>query len=226
MLREKFPEVWKEFGEDTASALSRTLGELARRIDQDEADLFAWICRNASGWVKTQIFHPSQGYVLTLLPLALVRLVRSGTDFAPILTRSLNLGRESDKLGSLVGAWAGALFGFSRIPSSWKGGLVNAREIKARGEALFAKKSPRGLKDLYEMESGLTRKEHEEKKKFLPKAAKKPAARKVLPFEEPEDGPGRSRVPPKEDVVRWRKYQKDKTRAKRERRRKPDWDEI
>ena len=92
-----------------------------------------------------------------------------------MLTETLNLGREADKRGALVGAWAGALHGFSGIPDSWKSGLVNGREIRLRGEALAKRKKGLAGRDLLEMELGLTQKEAEERRKYLPKEARKSA---------------------------------------------------
>ena len=146
-------------------------------------------------------------------------VLKGGNDFASVLTRSLNMGKESARLGTLVGAWAGALYGFEGIPQHWKTGLVNSREIRARGESLFQRRTVKGLKNLVDMELALTNKEFEEAKKFSPKTTQKPS-RKIssgldLDAEELEA----SVIPKKEDAALWRKFQKDKTKMKRDRRR-------
>lgn len=222
-LQEAHGDVWGGIENDPA-AFSRTLRQLDERYAPGEGEACRrWIAENASAVTGKDIAHPTQGHALTLLPLALLMLVEVPGGFAPVMTATLNLGREADKLGALTGAWAGALYGFESIPSAWRSGLVNAKEIKARGEALARRKSGKGGKDLAAMELGLTNKESEERKRFLPKEAKKPDKKKVslddlwLEDEEPRETIAQI----KEDPYKWRKFERDKTRKKRERRRKP-----
>ena len=210
ILQEKNPE-----------AMSRTLTGLADQYSLGGPEsLPDWIGENASSYIGTKIMHATQGHALTILPLALVRLLTPGQDFAAALTGALNLGREADKLGALVGAWAGAVYGFSAIPGDWQSGLVNGKEIKLRGEALAKRKKGAVGKDLLEMELGLTQKEAEERRKYLPKeptkSAKKGAVVEDLWLdEEAED----TLTQLKEDPRRWREFERDKTRKKRDRRR-------
>ncbi|MFQ5671840.1 MAG: ADP-ribosylglycohydrolase family protein [Nitrospinales bacterium] len=192
------------------SLLEENLG----RVELPE--LARLICRYASDFTRQPVSHAAQGYTLTLLPLAVATLLQAGNGFAPVLTSVLNRGGEADRLGAVTGALAGALYGFARIPRDWRTGLVNAGEIKSRGEALFAKRRSPALKDLYEMESGLTLKECEGKRKYAIRKPRAPA-RKVPPpvlasvSEE-------IAVSKKDDPAQWRKYQKDKTKKKRDRR--------
>ena len=226
ILKERYPEIFEEFDKEVSQSLRKTLEGMLKRFSQEEGPFFDWICENASGYVKTKITHPAQSHVLTLLPLTLWRVLRGGGDFASILTKSLNMGKEATLLGTLVGAFSGALFGFENIPAPWRSGLVNSKEIKARGEALFHRRAPKGLKEILEMESSLTEKENEERKKYLPKSTQK-LPRKASPvvdfWDEEDEEPA---IPRKEDAAKWRKFQKDKTRMKRDRRRgpKPDFD--
>ncbi len=217
--RDNFPDRFA-LAEKDPQAMSRTVKDLADRFKGAPESLPAWICDNASSYIGTKIVHATQGHALTLLPLALVQLLTRGGDFAPVLTETLNLGREADKRGALVGAWAGALHGFSGIPDSWKSGLVNGREIRLRGEALAKRKKGLAGRDLLEMELGLTQKEAEERRKYLPKEARKtatkaPVLEDLWLEEEAED----SLLQLREDPRRWRQFEKEKTRKKRDRRR-------
>ena len=221
ILKEQVPEIWDEFGEQVFQALRLTLQGIMERLHLEEGLLFNWICENASSYSKNKIIHPTQNHVLSLLPLALLIVLKGGPDFASILTRTLNMGREATLLGTLVGAWAGALFGFEQIPPHWKSGLVNSREIKARGEALFLRRFTKSLKDLPTMELALTQKEFEERRKFTPKLTRKVSG-KGAPVAEVLDGP---KIPNKEDRIQWRKFEKDKTRQKRDRRRNLESDD-
>ncbi len=200
-------------------AMSQTFQELEHRIvDAPPEDSQAWIAANASAFLGKTVSHPTQGFALTLVPLALLRLLRAGNGFEKLMTDTLALGREADKLGTLVGAWGGAWHGFQSIPEKWKKGLVNAREIKLRGESLSQRKAPKGAKDLIEMELGLTQKEEEDGRRFLSRDSKKSA--KTQPLEDLwlDDEPTDAIAELKEDPRKWRQFEKEKTRKKRDRR--------
>ena len=218
--QENYPDRFT-LAEKKPEAMSRTLHDLADQYSQGSSEnLPAWICDNASSYIGTKIVHATQGHALTILPLALVRLLMPGQDFAGALTGTLNLGRETDKLGGLLGAWAGAVHGLSGIPQDWQTGLVNAREIKLRGEALAKRKKGSVGKDLLDMELGLTQKEAEERRRYMPKepakSAKKGTVLEDLWLEEEAE---ETLLQLKEDPRRWREFERDKTRKKRDRRR-------
>jgi hypothetical protein len=218
--RENYPDRFT-LAEKNPEAMSRTLNDLADQYSQGQLEnLPAWICDNASSYIKTKIVHATQGHALTILPLALVRLLTPGQDFTSALTGTLNLGREADKLGALIGCWAGAVHGLAGIPQAWQSGLVNGKEIKLRGEALARRKKSSVGKDLLDMELGLTQKEAEERRKYMPKeptkSAKKGSVLEDLWLEEEAE----DTLPQlKEDPRRWREFERDKTRKKRDRRR-------
>ncbi len=188
------------------NAFSRTLKELATQIEKPEKEVLQWIVDNASSYTKREIRHASQAFVLTLIPLALYWLLSRKNS----LTSILNQGRETEKLGALVGAWEGALTG--NIPESWKTGLVNSREIRLRGEALFQRRIKKDMKAIADMETALTAKELEEAKRHQPKEIKKSPM--FLDVWEDEE----FTIPSKEDRAKWRKFQKEKAKSKRDRR--------
>jgi len=217
-FQQAYPGLWNLENRES-TAVSQTLQSMAEQwTSSDPTSLRGWISENASRYLGQKITHPTQGQVLTLLPLALVCVLTLGPEFSRTMTATLNQGREADKLGALVGAWAGAWRGFSAIPDAWKSKLVNAREIKLRGEALARRGKLKGNKGLVEMELGLTQKEAQERQRYLPKEAPKSArSSSVLEdlwLEEEED----SFTQIKEDPFRRRQYEKDKTRKKRDRR--------
>jgi len=218
--RENYPDRFA-LAEKNPEAMSRTLSDLADQYSQGSLEnLPGWICSNASSYIKTEIVHATQGHALTILPLALVRLLMPGQDFASALTGTLNLGREADKLGVLIGCWAGAVHGVSGIPQDWQTGLVNGKEIKLRGEALAKRKKGVVGKDLLDMELGLTQKEAEERRKYMPKELQK-SAKKASVLEDlwMEEEAEETLPQLKEDPRRWREFERDKTRKKRDRRR-------
>ena len=191
-----------------------------------EPDFLHWLCEYANTFTRLEIRHPSQGFVLTLLPLALhCVLLPPESGFASTLTHSLSYGRETEMLGALVGAWAGALYGFDKIPAIWKSGLVNAKEIRLRAEAISAGRTKKEQKHLFDMEAGMTAKEFEEGKRYLTKEIKKPSRTQMqsLDLWDEEE----SSAPSKEDRAQWRKLQKEKTKSKRDRRKNiPSLDDL
>lgn len=221
--QQRFPES-VDGGIKGSNALSGALKGLTERFY--EPDLMQWLCEYANPFTKQEIHHPSQGFVLTLLPLALYCVLQPPEPgFAPTLTHSLAHGRETEMLGALVGAWAGALYGFENIPATWKTGLVNAKEIRLRAEALSARRLKKEQKSLFDMEAGLTAKEFEEGKRNLPKETKKGIQIKSQDLW--DDGEEEASVPSKVDRAQWRQFQKEKTKSKRDRRKNiPSLDDL
>jgi len=216
----RFPE-----NAGVADAMSGVLRGLAERFH--EPDVLQWLCEYSNAFTKTEIRHPSQGFVMNLLPLALYCVLHPPEqNYSSTLTLSLSHGRETEMLGTLVGAWAGALYGFENIPSSWKSGLVNAKEIRLRAEALSIRRIKKEQKDLFDMEAGLTAKEFEEGKRSLPKGTKKGVQLKATDLWD-EDEEDDSSIPSKEDRAQWRQFQKEKTKSKRDRRKNiPSFDDF
>ena len=209
---QRFPETE---GEKGSNALSGILKNMADK----SADFPQWLPEHVNTFTKLEIRHPSQGFVLTLLPLALhCVLSPPESGFASTLTHSLSHGRETEMLGALVGAFAGALYGFDKIPADWKSGLVNAKEIRLRAEALSARRGKKEQKDLFNMEAALTAKEFEEGKRCLTKETKKSSRIQMQSLDLWDEEEEESSVPSKEDRAQWRKFQKEKTKSKRDRR--------
>ena len=194
------------------NAFSHTLQGLIVKIEKPEKEVLQWIVENANGYSNREIRYASQGCVLSLMLLALYWILNRESDFS--LSSILRQGRETEKLGALVGAWTGALQGAQAIPENLKTGLVNGREISLRGDALFHRRMKKNAKVLVDMEMALTNKETEEGKRYLPKETRKVLKSiNIDSWEDDEDI-----VPTKEDRAQWRKFQKEKTKAKRDRR--------
>ena len=212
--QQRFPSS-EDGGLKGVNALSGALKGLAEKFH--DQDLLQWLCEYSNPFTKPEIHNPSQGFVMTLLPLALHCVLHPPEPgFAATLTHSLSHGRETEMLGALVGSWAGALYGFDSIPTSWKSGLVNAKEIRLRAEALSARRGKNEQKNLFDMEAGLTAKEFEEAKRNSSKEKKKGVQLKSSDLW--ADDEDEALVPSKEDRAEWRKFQKEKTKSKRDRR--------
>jgi len=216
-LQAGHPELRGEAERD-ANAMSKTFTDLHQNY-ADFPQASQWIAANASSYSKIEIVHATQGYILTLLPLAVLLMVDSPPNFSQVLTRTLNLGREADKLGAWVGAMAGAWHGLQSIPQDWQSGLVNGKEIRLRGQALERRRLHGKAKLLLEMELGLTQKEAEERRRFLPKETQKAPKKGASPEDlwEAEDPMAQLR----EDPQKKRQFERDKSRKKRDRRQHP-----
>ena len=213
------PIFWNQTSESERGLLKQSLTSLRERWSFGCDELLNWICQNASDRHKIKITSPAQCYVLTLLPLCLLLVLREGREFSSTLTTGLNMGKEADKVGALVGALAGAIYGWQKIPESWRSGLVNIKEILMRGEGLFFGRFPKAAKDLYEMELGLTTKEFDVGKKYFsktPVSFSRPTPRPKLSWEDGDNK--KSILPEKSDALNWRKFEKDKSKAKKDRR--------
>jgi hypothetical protein len=113
--------------------------------------------------------------------------------FEEAVLSAVNEGGDADTVGAITGAVSGALRGADAIPERWLKGLANRKQIKARAEALAAGKwMPGKLEDLYEMEYGLTQREHDERlarmKKF---GVDFPEKKKLGNLSEPEPASGK-----------------------------------
>ena len=213
------PTLWNQTPESKRGLLKQTLKSLREQWSFGCDELLNWICQNASDRHKIKITSPAQCYVLTLLPLCLLLVLREGREFDSTLTTGLNMGKEADKIGALVGAFAGAIYGWQEIPELWRSGLVNIKEILIRGKGLFSGRFPKTAKDLYEMELGLTTKEFDIGRKYFSKTPVnflRPTPRPKLSW---EDGDNKKpTIPEKSDALNWRRFEKDKSRAKKNRR--------
>ena len=76
------------------------------------------------------------GYAYHSVPVALYAWLRSPDDFRQALTSALNCGGDTDTVGAIVGALAGASVGISGIPSEWLSGFCEwPRSLTVLGQA-------------------------------------------------------------------------------------------
>ncbi len=216
-IQENFPGL--ETGGKNAPRLSAAVAGLRDQFFQSDLDgLLKWICEYVSRQLDAPINNPSQGHALALFPLALTLVLKFGGNFSELMAQCMKLGREADKLGALAGAWGGALLGHSQIPEPLKSGLANSRELKIRGEALFYKKLPKQAKAVLEMERGLTLKESELQKKYRVEPRRKGVGKPTASAQDTDFEDSEAQAL-KDDPQLARKFQKQKTRSKRDRRR-------
>ncbi len=119
------------------------------------------VCRNAT-----------MGFPPALIPACLYLLMTTES-LEEAIVEVVNLGRDADSAGAILGALAGASYGAETIPERWLERLRNREGIDYRGQAL-AYKSAQGLPipELVQTEHDLTLMENEVRERmrnnFLP----------------------------------------------------------
>ena len=76
------------------------------------------------------------GYVVKSLEAALWAFYH-GADFREAVLLAVNLGDDADTTGAVGGQLAGAFYGFSGIPESWREGVAHRTLICRMGELLY-----------------------------------------------------------------------------------------
>lgn len=78
----------------------------------------------------------ASGYVAHSLEAAIWSVGRTG-DFRSAILIAANLGEDADTTAAIAGQLAGALYGYSGIPSEWLAKLAKRSEIEAAADSLF-----------------------------------------------------------------------------------------
>ena len=148
----------------------RSLNPIRHWIGMEHELVFRQIVNLANqAFPREKITSPSQNFSLAL-GITAIFLGLTSTDFESGLIEAINLGRDTDSLGAIVGAILGARFGIEEIPKNWLDGLKNSEQISARADALW-QKSFAGLKikPLKQIELDLTWQEIRAREQFIQK---------------------------------------------------------
>ena len=70
----------------------------------------------------------STGYVVDTLQASIWATLNSNS-FEEAILKAVNLGDDADTVGAVTGQIAGSIYGYSNIPSHFKSGLVNERDL-------------------------------------------------------------------------------------------------
>jgi ADP-ribosylglycohydrolase len=91
------------------------------------------------------------GYAFHTVPVALYGWLRHSGDFKMALTQTLDCGGDTDTVGAIVGALAGASTGEDGIPNEWRNGILEwprsislMRDLAARLERQTSQQNPVG----------------------------------------------------------------------------------
>ena len=106
-----------------------------------------------------KIGNPQDGFAPMCVPFALYRAL-AAPDFLTPMLATVNAGGDTDTVGAMVGAVAGARFGEGAIPEHWRKGLVAGDQVRLRGRALYEKEIDwSAWEDLVMLEIDLTERE-------------------------------------------------------------------
>jgi ADP-ribosylglycohydrolase len=111
--------------------------------------------------------RPTMGFPPACIPTCLYLLLTTGS-FEEAITEVVNQGGDTDTVGAILGAMAGAYYGVDAIPRRWLDGLQNREGIDARAIAL-AQRSCEGVQipDLIATEHELSRRESLSLEQFM-----------------------------------------------------------
>ncbi len=128
-----------------------------------------------------KITEPGQGFVMAS-GLSALYIALTSKDYETGVLRAVHLGKDTDTMAAIAGAILGARYGEESVPEEWRRSLVNAEQPALRGEALFQKSADGpGIKDLVEMESGLTAMEQQKREELIAKLEAKGEMPKTPP---------------------------------------------
>lgn len=201
----------------------KTIEKIFDIISEPVERIIKLIVANAAEYTDYNIKRPTVGFALCSVIFSIVIVLKNLNSFHDSIFYAVNSGGDTDTIGAMVGAMAGSFNGYSSIPEKWVNGLANNSQIKIRAEKL-AGISDTKIKNLYEMERELTKKEYNDRealiKKVEPVVKIKKAVVKpeIIPgFIMPsESGPDIYKI--KQDKAKWRDYQKKKSKNKKMRR--------
>jgi len=85
---------------------------------------------------KKQVDLRPTGFVLDTLECAVWAFL-DGKGFEDCLVKAVNLGGDTDTIGAVCGALAGAWYGASKLPARWADVIDRRRELESAGKRLF-----------------------------------------------------------------------------------------
>ncbi len=153
--------------DEHGSAISRAIAHAEGLLEieslaHDRERVLAMIVEEANrhGAKPGACKRATMGFPPACIPACLI-VLHMAESFEDALIEMVNLGGDADSTGAILGALAGAHFGYDQIPTRWLMKLRNREGLEARAEAI-CKKSTEGLRipDLVETERTLSAEEN------------------------------------------------------------------
>lgn len=187
---------------------SKTLKGLSDCVGGSRDSVSDWIAGNADIISGNKVTRPTLGVAPASVVFSIYLATVHRGDFEKALVDAVNSGGEAASVGAMTGAMSGAICGTSGIPDRWMKSLANRKQIRVRAESLSSGKWLKSkAEDLYEMEYGLTSREHEDRLSRMRKAGVEfPEKGKVDKMSTPE---------PISEKFDAKKYRREQERMKR-----------
>ena len=159
ILEQYLLRYYPEFRDQYQTSLhlfSSGLEQLSYHSLQSFKSTLEWIAQAASGVCKYTIQRATVGYSLASVLYSIYVTLRHQDNFEEAVVEAVTSGGDTDTIGAITGAMAGALHGVSAIPRRWIENLINTEHIQrmafalARGECLNV-----SIQDLYDMEKDI-----------------------------------------------------------------------
>lgn len=124
--------------------VTAVLKESARFLERREIGLSTSDVVERAGTPLAELYAPRgpSGWTAHAVPAAVQAFVSHPGDFEAVVLDAVNAGGDTDSVGAMAGALAGAALGFSAIPKAWRDGVEQAERVRALSEALFEKGAP------------------------------------------------------------------------------------
>jgi ADP-ribosyl-[dinitrogen reductase] hydrolase len=122
--------------EEHGRSLSRAIAHVESLLESPRDRAFAALVEEANKHGADPVCkRATMGFPPACIPACLFLLMTTD-GFEEALTEVINLGGDADTAGAILGALAGAHYGYDAIPSRWLKGLQNRQAIESRAEAL------------------------------------------------------------------------------------------
>ncbi len=149
---------------DLLHLFSDALAGVADRFGSGPVSVGAWIAKNADPHAANTVKRPTLDIALASVVYAIYLSLLKCDCYEDAVLEVVNAGGETAAMGAIAGAAAGALHGTAGLPDRFTSRLANRKQLKVRARSLAARKWNKGrIESLYEMEYGLTGREHDER---------------------------------------------------------------
>ncbi len=113
-------------------SMSTILAEVHQHLDLPDADVLAHIAARADPLTERKITHGTESFCLAAVPSSIFFLVRHAASFERVIISAINAGKDTDTVGAMAGALAGAYLGHRAVPLDWVLELRNGDQIYYR----------------------------------------------------------------------------------------------
>lgn len=183
LAAELYPDLVSHIGE-RQHGFSDALARVTDYLDLSLEEGIARIGEYAEAKSERSGIGGTGGYVLASVVSSIYIFAKHPGSYERAVLAAINHGGDTDTMGALTGAIAGALHGIYSIPARWIAGLKNSEQIRLRGEALAEDLGwQEKLRPLISMEEWVCNLIAEEQKPFLPR-------------QQPDEPPPQSPPPP------------------------------